>query len=390
MMPSLDNDAAPRGASTGKQRSSAVGARLERLRNKMAEQGMEAFVLFVLERANSESCRYISGFSGSSAALIISADGAVLVTDGRYRTQAARESPLFSLVVQSDVTLGAYAAKAVAEAGWKTVGAEFDKISHRMFEVTLAPGTQGVKWLDASALIPAMRRTKDASEVSAIRAAGVIAREAYGRALRQVHAGMAETEFEMLLLSEIKALGGEKGWAHDDFVVASGKRGAMCHARATSAKFAEGDIVTVDYGAMFRGYMSDITRNFSLGRPDDKAKRINEVLLKAHLAGAAMLRPGVPCRDVDAAVRKVIADAGFGEYFVHGLGHGLGLEVHEAPRLSSKSKDTLQIGDVVTVEPGIYIEGWGGMRIEDDYLITQSGSECLTPTDNRSLEIIKS
>ena len=186
----------------------------------------------------------------------------------------------------------------------------------------------------------------------------------------------------------LKKLGGEKGWAHDDFIVASGARSAMCHAPATGKAFREGEIVTVDYGAMVEGYMSDITRNFALGRPDDKAMEINDILLKAHHEAAAALRPGIAGKDVDAIARKVITDAGYGENFVHGLGHGLGLEVHEAPRLSKTSTDILRAGDVVTVEPGIYIEGWGGLRIEDDYLITEDGAECLTVNDNQSLAVI--
>ncbi len=162
----------------------------------------------------------------------------------------------------------------------------------------------------------------------------------------------------------------------------------MCHARATAKKFEDGDIVTVDYGATFNGYISDITRNFAIGNASSKAKKINEILLNAHHAAAEALRPGISGKDVDAVARKIIADAGYGEYFAHGLGHGLGLEIHEAPRLSPTSKDILQVGDIVTVEPGIYIEGFGGLRIEDDYLITDSGAECLTIRDNQGLEIV--
>ena len=162
----------------------------------------------------------------------------------------------------------------------------------------------------------------------------------------------------------------------------------MCHAPATMKKFSRGETVTVDYGAMTEGYMSDITRNFVIGHADDKAREINAILLKAHHEAAKALRPGISGSEVDAIARKVIADSGYGKNFLHGLGHGLGLEVHESPRLSPTSKDILQIGDVVTVEPGIYIEGWGGLRIEDDYLITEEGAECLTVNDNQSIEEI--
>ena len=161
----------------------------------------------------------------------------------------------------------------------------------------------------------------------------------------------------------------------------------MCHAPATLKKFELGETVTVDYGAMVEGYMCDITRNFAIGRADKKALEINEVLLKAHREAVKILRPGISGREVDAEARRVISDAGYGKNFLHGLGHGLGLEVHEAPRLSRSSEDILQAGDVVTIEPGIYIEGFGGLRIEDDYLITENGSECLTINDNQSIII---
>ena len=149
-----------------------------------------------------------------------------------------------------------------------------------------------------------------------------------------------------------------------------------------------GDSITVDYGAMVEGYMSDITRNFAIGKVNGELLKINDILLTAHKEAAKALRPGISGRDVDEVARKIISDSGYGENFLHGLGHGLGLEVHEAPRLSRSSKDILQIGDVVTIEPGIYIEGLGGLRIEDDYLITEDGSECLTVNDNQSIEII--
>ncbi|MBQ9420028.1 MAG: aminopeptidase P family protein, partial [Synergistaceae bacterium] len=337
------------------------------------------------ERANSESCHYISGFRGSSAALIISMNEEILITDGRYQTQSKAQSP-FKIVIQSEFSLPEYIARAVKDSEYVRVGFEAEKISHAEFTKHFEP--VHVEWIDASDLILRLRRTKDSDEIAKIKTAARIGREALGKVLSEVHDCMSEIEFETKLMQEIKSLGAEKGWAHDDFIVASGVRSAMCHAPATLKQIREGETVTVDYGAMVDGYMSDITRNFALGQPDKKAIEINEILLKAHNEAAKILRPGVWGSDVDAAARKIISDAGYGKNFLHGLGHGLGLEVHEAPRLSRTSKDILQAGDVVTIEPGIYIEGWGGLRIEDDYLITEDGCECLTVRDNQSLEII--
>ena len=362
-----------------------ISARLGKLREKMSAQNLDAFILLVNERANSESCQYLSGFRGSSAGLLITRTDETLITDGRYQTQAKQQTP-FKLVIQSELGLPEYLSRAVDGSGIVRVGYEAEKVSHAVFTKYFTPVR--AEWVDASEYLPSLRRTKDAHEVKLIRTAGKIAREAYGNALKQVHEGMSEVEFASLLMTEIKSLGAEKGWAHDDFIVASGERSAMCHAPATQKTFSRGETVTVDYGAMFGGYMSDITRNFALGRASDKACEINAILLRAHREAAAALRPGISGKDVDAIARKVISDAGYGENFVHGLGHGLGLEVHEAPRLSKTSQDILQAGDVVTVEPGIYIEGYGGLRIEDDYLITDDGAECLTVNDNQSLEVI--
>ena len=348
----------------------------------MSDKGLDAFILVVDERANSESCHYISGFRGSSAGLVITQNSSTLITDGRYQTQAKSQTS-FDIIIQSKLSIPEYLAKTISDGGYSRVGFEAEKISQATFTEYFAPVK--IKWLDSSFMIPELRRTKDADEVKKIREAGRIGREALGNVLKSTHTGMSEVEFEIKLMNEIKMLGAEKGWAHDDFIVASGERSAMCHAPATLRKFAEGETVTVDYGAMVGGYMSDITRNFSLGQADSKALEINAILLKAHREAVKALRPGVKGSDVDAAARKIIADSGYGDKFVHGLGHGLGLEVHEAPRLSRTSKDVLKAGDVVTVEPGIYIEGWGGLRIEDDYLITPDGCECLTVNDNQSL-----
>lgn len=362
-----------------------IGARLARLRALMEEKGMEAFVLLVQERANSEGCHYISGFRGSSAALIIEQRRTTLMTDGRYRTQAAEQSP-FELVVQTELPLASWIAKAVADAGHRSVGYEADAISHRMFQTVFAPVR--TEWIDATDLIPSLRRTKDATEVEAIRRAARIARDAYGRVLEDVRAGMTEAELDLRLFAEIRRGGAEKGWTHDEFIVASGPRGAMCHGRASGRAFEPGDTVTVDYGATVDGYMCDITRNFAVGRAQDRARELEGVLLRAHHEAAAALRPGAPCKDVDAVARKIVADAGYSKEFVHGLGHGLGLSIHEAPRLSFTSRDVLWPGDVVTIEPGIYIEGWGGLRIEDDYLITEDGAERLTEADDQALAVV--
>lgn len=365
--------------------------RLNNFRELLANKKLDAFILFVFEGFNTENCHYISGFRGSSAALIIKSDEVVLITDGRYLTQSKEQTlSEYKIIIQSEVPLAKFVINYLKDLNLKTIGYEADKISHRLFESAFKDNN--LNFVDAGDLILSLRRAKDVYEVDAIKEAARIGREAYGRVLDSIKLNIfeiSESEFDVRLFSEIKRMGAERGWAGHDFIVASGLNSAKCHARSTQKKFEQGDIVTVDYGAMVKGYMSDITRNFAVRNfKDNKVLEINNILLNAHHAAAKALRPGISGKDVDTIARKIIDEAGYGKYFMHGLGHGLGLEIHESPRLSQSSNDILQAGDVVTVEPGIYIEGWGGMRIEDDYLITQDGAECLTVNDNQAINII--
>lgn len=366
-------------------RNLILKSRIENLRALMSEKNLDVFILMVNERSNSESCHYISGFRGSSAGLIISMNDEVLITDGRYQTQAKIQSP-FKIIIQSELSMPEYLAKAIKDSNYVNVGYEAEKISHSTFSKHFE--NLNANFIDCSDFMKKLRRKKDSHEIENIKKAAKIARQALENVLRITHEGMTEVEFEIKLTQEIKILGAEKGWAHDDFIVASGKRSAMCHAPATLKKFAKGESITVDYGAMFEGYMSDITRNFAIGKPNSELLKINDILLKAHHEAASALKAGKSGNEIDGIARKIISDFGYGEKFLHGLGHGLGLEIHEAPRLSKTSNDILQAGDVVTIEPGIYIEGLGGLRIEDDYLITEDGAECLTVNDNQSIIII--
>ena len=362
-----------------------LSERLAKLRANLSKLNLDAFVLFVNENKNSESCRYISGFSGSNAAMLIDEKRALLISDARYTKQAEDQSPFEFVLLNKSAEIDAI--KVISESNYKSVGFEAEKVSHYTYINYLAK--HAIRWEDASSLIPTLRRTKDAGEIAAIMRAGEIAYEAYLSAINESYAGMTEREFENLLLYRIKQMGGEKGWTHDDFIVASGKRGALPHGRATDKKFEKGEIITVDFGATVKGYMCDITRNFCIGKPSLEDEEINSLLSRAHLQAAKYLAPSESGRRIDGIARSIINDAGYGKQFVHGLGHGLGLEVHETPRLSPRSEDTLAIGDVVTIEPGIYIEGSKGMRIEDDYLITGEGAICLTRNNDHALKIIE-
>jgi Xaa-Pro aminopeptidase len=366
---------------------SQIEARANKLRERMYAEGLDAFALFVLERTNLENCRYLSGFSGSNAALLITRDAAYLVSDGRYASQAKRESP-FEFVLQAPGRpLALIIAELCESACVGTLGVEFERIAHGLYMRYLSRLPLALK--DASALLPELRRRKDTLEVGLIARASDVAHEALEKTLSEVRVGWTERQFENALLFAVKQLGGERGWTYDDYIVVSGERGALPHGRSTTREFKRGDLVTVDYGVTVEGYLSDVTRNFVFGEPTEKMRDVERVLMKAHTTAAAALRPGIMGCDVDEIARKAITDGGYGKYFIHGLGHGLGLEVHEAPRLAPRSEDMLEVGDVVTIEPGIYIEEWGGMRIEDDYLITQEGAVCLSHAETRPLRVLK-
>ena len=362
-----------------------LSERLAKLRAYLYKHALDAFVLFVNENNNSESCRYVSGFSGSNAAILVDEKRALLISDARYIKQAEDESSFEFLLQNKSAEIDAI--NIISKSNYKSVGFEAEKVSYYTYKNYLAKHPIG--WEDVSSLIPTLRRTKDKGEIASIMRAGEIAYEAYLGAIEASYAGMTEREFENLLLYKIKQMGGEKGWTHDDFIVASGARGALPHGRATNKRFEKGEIITVDFGATINGYMCDITRNFCIGKPSLEDEEIIILLSRAHLQAAKYLAPFESGQKIDGIARRIITDAGYGKQFVHGLGHGLGLEVHELPRLSPRTGDVLAIGDVVTIEPGIYIEGCKGMRIEDDYLITGEGAVCLTRNNDHALKIIE-
>ena len=354
--------------------SGTIMGRIARLRELLAREKTDVFLLFVAERYNSESMAYLSGFRGRSGALVVSQDRQYLVTDGRYALQARAESPLDVLILDG-MSLQGKTAEILRQGGWKTAGFEADRVSVSFFRGLESSVSS---WKDCSGLLPALRRRKDDVEAALISKAGDLAYDSYLEVLGAVREGMTEKEFNALLEYTLRKNGAEGGWTNNGFIVASGERSALPHGAPTGRAFRKGDMVTVDFGATVDGYMSDLTRNFSLGHLSPQGRDIQDTLLEAHLRAAEALRPGVEGKAVDALARDVVIRRGWGKHFPHGLGHGLGLEVHEAPRLSPVSRDVLEEGDVVTVEPGIYIEGWGGMRIEDDYLVTAGGSVCLS------------
>ncbi len=356
-------------------------ARAARLRLEMSKSGARAFVALNDEDSNWESLFYLSGFRCTAGAIAVYADAEPeLILDGRYAEAGRARSPYTVKLPKESLVSGLR--ESLRLHGAEEILCEARKTSHKNW---LALSSDSGRWRDGGEAMETLRRAKDSEEISCIRHAGEIASRAFLETISSVKPGMTEKEFESLLNFRINASGGTTAF---DMIVASGPRGAVPHGRATERPMERGECVTVDCGARWKGYCCDITRNFSIGAPTDEALALHALVKEAHDAGAAALKAGVSGGSVHAAAAAVFAREGKEKYFTHSLGHGIGLEIHEEPSLSPRRDCVLAEGDIVTVEPGLYLPGEGGMRLEDDYIITGSGAEALTESLARELFVI--
>lgn len=350
-----------------------INKRLDKLREKAINKTTDAVFVPVIEGYNWQSCYYFSGFTGSSGAVVVTKRDAFFITDARYTTQAAFEVP-FEVVDRKGSRLIDGAIELMKKLSIKRLGVQEDKMPVSLY-FSLA---KEFEMFDVSQDVSSIRRKKSKEEVDLIKKACDLAACALEDAVASIKDVRTEKEFDALLEYNLAKIGADGGWQDHKFIVASGARSALPHGRASDKAFSVGEWITVDFGARYKGYVSDITRNVFLGDIPEEWKDRHEILLEAQRAAVQVLRPGAQCADVDAAARNVIEKAGYGSAFTHGTGHGIGLDVHETPTLSPSSKDVLVVGDVVTIEPGIYIEGVGGMRVEDNYVITPQGAECIS------------
>ena len=323
-----------------------------------------------------QNVRYLTGFSSSNAALLVEPERVRLFTDFRY-VDAARAVEGVELVETKRSLVGA-----LAELLEGRIGFEADAVSYASWE-TLRGG--GLDLVPRRGLVEALRAVKDDGELDTIRRAGEITSRAYERFAEERFVGRTERE----LAWRLDALFHEFG-AHApafETIVASGPNSARPHARPTDRELQAGETVVIDAGAQVEGYCADCTRTFATGPLPDELRDAYVATSDGQLAGLEAVRPGVTGIDADAAARDQIEAAGYGGKFGHGLGHGVGLDVHEAPRLSRESSDTLVAGNVVTIEPGIYLEGLGGIRIEDLVIVTDGGPEILTTSTKDLIEV---
>jgi Xaa-Pro aminopeptidase len=354
----------------------SVVGRLERLRPLVEEAGADG--LLVSHLAN---VRYLTGFTGSAGLLLVRAGDAVLVTDGRYRTQAAEQ--LASSGAHEEVELfvggGREQRDALAnmvQGSVSRLGLEGESISwaaERLWDSLLG----GVELVFTSGLVESLRQVKDEGELARMAHAAALADAALAETLPLLEEGRREADVALALDSAMRRLGAED--RAFETIVASGPNSAKPHARPCGRLLERGEAVVVDFGATYDGYRSDMTRTFFVGgEPVTPLDHVFEVVSAAQAAGLAAVRPGVGGAEVDRSSREVIAEGGFGDAFGHGTGHGVGLEIHEAPGVGKESTAILQLGTVVTVEPGVYLAGVGGVRIEDTVVVTEDGWRPLT------------
>jgi Xaa-Pro aminopeptidase len=346
--------------------------------------GLSAAHLDGLLLTGLSNIRYLTGFSGSSALLVVTPKDVVLITDFRYQTQVADEVGDLARVSIESSSLWTGLWQQLAALNVVVMGFETAHVQHRDFQRLVEAGGRW-QWRPTVDLVETLRERKDAGEIELIRAAADVAIHALDCTLPQLRAGMTELQVAGVLEKELRDAGSE-GFPFPS-IVASGERSALPHARSSRKTVNSGDFLLMDFGAEVSGYCSDVTRTVVVGKASDEHKAVYEVVRTANERAAKGVRAGMSGRDADAIARQYIERAGFGELFGHSLGHGIGLEVHEAPRLARTAEGSLPEGAVVTIEPGVYKPGWGGVRIEDDVVLAADGPQVLTQFPRELIEL---
>ncbi len=354
--------------------------RVSDLREALGRAHLDA--LLVTSQAN---IRYLTGFSGSSALLLVRGKECLLLTDFRYATQVEEEvGALATIRIETTSLWSGLWTQLATTLGVERIGFESAHLLHRDFQRLLEQGARW-QWRPTVDLIEQLRACKDDDELSRIQRAVVIAELALSTTLPLVTVGMTETQLAGILEHNLRDAGSE-GFPFAS-IVSSGPRSALPHARASTRALRTGDFLLMDFGAVFEGYCSDITRTVVVGKASEAQREMYETVREANRRASGALRAGMRCQAADAVARDYIDALGFGDEFGHSLGHGIGLEIHEAPRLAKSSEALLPTGSVVTIEPGMYRAGWGGVRIEDDVHVTADGPRVLTSFTSALLEL---
>tara|TARA_B100000945_G_scaffold320399_1_gene330373 strand:- start:2954 stop:4030 length:1077 start_codon:yes stop_codon:yes gene_type:complete len=350
--------------------------RLNKVRENYSIDGLDGIYI-----TNITNVRYITGFTGSAGSVLIMHDKAYFITDGRYTEQSQRQIKNCEILITQKTHIDCIYSNNLIPSNAK-IGIEANHISLNLFNV-LSKQFNSVDWVQTKDIVEHIAAVKDMGEIESLKTAIEITDNVFDLIIPDLKAGAKEIEISAKI-SYLFKMNGAEGDSYEP-IVASGYLGALPHARPSDKAFEIGDFVVMDFGALYNGYHADMTRTILIGKPTQKHTEIYNAVLESQLAGISSARAGVPACDVDSACRNVISGYGYGEKFIHSTGHGIGLEVHTLPRISQLNKEPLLENYVVTIEPGIYLEGWGGVRIEDDCWI-QKGSAI--PLNRSSKELI--
>ncbi|WP_330375460.1 Xaa-Pro peptidase family protein [Inediibacterium massiliense] len=350
--------------------------RISKLRSVLQERDLEGILIF-----KPENRRYISGFTGTHGYVLITMDQAIFITDSRYIQQASKQCIDYD-ILEHNYQHNIYSI--IQKLNLKNIGFEDDFITYDQY-LEFKKNLNGINLVPIQGIINDLRIIKDEKEIQSIRKAASIADEAFKHVCSYIKSGMTENEVALELEFFMKKKGASS--LSFDTIVASGIRSSLPHGVASSKKIEEGDFITMDFGCIYDGYCSDMTRTIVLGKANVKQKEIYNIVLEAQENALAAIKPGMKGLDIDQIAREIISSRGYGENFGHGLGHGVGLEIHEEPTLSPKGNIILQPGMVVTDEPGIYIPKFGGVRIEDLILVTEAGCEILSKSSKKLIEL---
>jgi len=350
--------------------SSPFSARREGVIPSLHEGKAQAFLITALPNV-----RYLTGFTGSNGALLLTPDRALLFTDPRYGTQAPQESDCEVKIAKGPLLKEV--SKWIKRLQLRSLAFEQNRISFEDYG-QLKEGAKALRLKPVAGLIETLRAVKSEEEIAGIRRSVTLNSAALEQALRRFRPSMTEIDLAAEIEYRMRRLGASA--PAFETIVASGNRSALPHARPTPARIQTDELLLIDMGATVAGYASDMTRTFAVGKLDAKRQRMYRAVLESQLAVLAAIKPGMTCASVDRVARNVLRGFGLEKLFVHSTGHGLGLEIHERPRVGRKEKTKLVAGMVITVEPGVYEEGSGGVRIEDTVVVTTHGCEVLTPT----------
>ncbi|MCC6493479.1 MAG: aminopeptidase P family protein [Pirellulales bacterium] len=345
--------------------------RRDKLRRQIKQEGLDALLV-----TNFVNVTYLTGFTGDDSYLLVTPTGDLLISDQRYSTQLEEECPGLELAIRGPGSkMLEFTAKALERARPRRLGIEADSMTVALRNA-LAEALPKIELVATSGWVEELRLIKDKEEIQRTRRACELARRAFDVVRAKLTPEMTEQQVSNELEYQARQFGA-KGVSFET-IVAVGPRAALPHARPTGRHIGASDFTLIDWGVNEGLYMSDLTRVLATAKISPKLRKLYGVVLKSQLAGIDAVRPGATCEEVDQAARRVIDDAGYGKHFGHGLGHGIGLEIHEAPRLAQGQQRALKPGMIVTVEPGIYFPDWGGIRIEDDVLVTRAGHEVLS------------